>query len=455
MKLNWGSNSKAIFGYSICIFVLIMVCSCTQVFKNNRFDGIKAHMSGEFIGIIAPPQGRSLKNLVVIDSKKRIVVNVPELAQNKIVILSRGDYEFRADGVQSKVFTLQDDCKITSNGKTFTQNSLKAPPAVAFRLGQRWDIQSLVEGSSYYLTILDMDNLNSKIPVSSYSAKISGNGITIDVPLNEIKENSRIISAAPHAYTRGSYTVTVSVNGDTKRIPPMRFDVIPKPPFSLTINNIWEGSPLQFADMQCYRSDDSVKQVMTRSDFELFVYKNEHNLIRINGERIGSTGENGRSILQNVHDNDRIIIMLPGINSGDDVYTRTITADESQKTINLAWTNVPSKGNGFSVQVHVEPYSMDSWSGIDNFSVSMYYRLGKPATIPSQTVLAGNGFSKIDTFYRREDSSIVCFADLSRISKVSHFNYLLRVDDDREGTFMMNNTSDEISTVPEPLRRQD
>jgi hypothetical protein len=437
-------------------FTAFCIFSCGQTDRQDTYNPVQTNVAGEFTGIIVPP-GSGFRNLVIIDKQtKRVVFDMPELTQNRLVMLPKGNYELRADGVKASLFNFQDDCKISSDGKTFRQEALKAPPALAFRSGQRENITGpLVEDFSYYLTILDMANLDEKIPVSVYSAVVTGNGINKDIPLNGIRENGRIISEQPNIFKRGSYQVTVSVNGDTKKIPPLRFNVNPKPPFNLTVTNLWNGEPLQYADVQCYISNAALKPVLSRREFDTFVYANENNLIRINDERIVSTGSDGRLVISSIHDNDRIIFLLRGINADDDVYTQTITASDSRKQIAVSWTNVPSKGVAFLVQAGIEANSLDSWlnTGKD-ISVSMFYRVGRPATIPYRTVLQGNGFKELAAKYRRDsDNTIECFVDLSGISKASHFNYLIRVEAGNEGVFIMDNTADEISKSPQ-LRKE-
>jgi hypothetical protein len=437
------------------ILAVLFMFSSGSDLKQDVYQPAKINASGEFIGIIVPPKSGGLKNLRIIDNKtKRIVLYISELTQNRMCMLSKGDYELQADGVKASIFSFQDDCKISSDGKIFKQEALKAPPAVAFRLGQRENITGpLDERFSYYLTILDMQNLDEIIPVSAYSATITGNGKNMNIVLNKTRENNRIISEQGIRLSMGTYHVNISVNGDTKRIPPLKFNVIPEGPFTLTVNNKWNGMPLEYADVQCYFSGATLRPVLSRNEFDAFVYANENNLIKIGGERIVSTGGDGKLVIPGVHNNDRIIFMLPGINAGDDVYTQTRIASSSSNPVDISWNNVPSKGSAFLIQAGIEPNSLESWLNIDNFSVSMFYKVERPATKPNSDVL-GDGFTEAQAKYKREnDDTIDCFVDLSKISKVSHFNYLIRVKDQVEGVFIMDNTADEINKSPR-LRKE-
>jgi hypothetical protein len=439
----------------ICVIInVLFITACNQIRREQKYIPARVSLSNEFIGIVSPPRNRTLKNFTILtdNTEKRVVLFSSELSQNRIIVLPKGKYEFRADGIQGKAFDLSDDCKIVSNGRTFTQEPLPPPPTISFR-GSRWDMLGpLAEGTSYYLTILDLDNLNE--PAGSYKATISGKG---DIPLSVNKENNRIISESPYSFTRGTYTVNVSLH-NTPLSSPRTFRVDPRPPFTLTINNTWQGRKLKYANIIAYKamaSTVSPGAVISRGDYTAFHYpysnRNNSNVFETN------TGSTGRLTVREVNDGDRIILVAMGVKTGDDdVYTYTIqSADRSRQEMTVSWQSIPSKGRNFVVNVPVHSSAQNSWELIDNFSVSFYYQLGdKP--VPSQIALGGNGFTRINGIHysRETDNSIMGIVDLSSVSMVSHINYLLRVDDEKWGAFYSNNTSSDMDD-PQPLRKQE
>ena len=456
--------------YAIVCALLLTACGREQ--PRKAYVPPRVNLSNEFMGIVSPPNNGSLRNFTITDDAGRSVLDIPELSKNKIIVLPKGKYEFSADNVaESKVFDLTEDCKIVSTARTFTQNPLVKPPAISFR-GSRWDMLGpLTEGASYYLTILDLDNMNE--PADSYTATIRGVG---NIPLNVNKDNNRIVSRNAHSFSRGTYDVTVSVNGDSSRFASFRFEVRPRPPITLTINNTWGGRPLQYANITVYRVPASVvspRAVMPRSDdgsgalsFNSFDYANNRHIIRSGGNDRFNIGSNGTIVLPGIYENDRIILVAMGVRAADNVYTNTFTVNSAmynRRDTTVSWQSIPSKGRNFAVSVPLERRSADALRSANNIDPSFYYRLGNPATIPSQTVLGGNGFNRARVNdFRRETTdrngvleyTILYNVDLSDISIVSHFNYLASLDTD-VGAFVMNNTSDETSVVPSPIRRQD
>jgi hypothetical protein len=442
------------------IFFVSLFSACTKESEDSWMP-VQAKVENEFMGILATfPQG-GYKNLVIRDaSDGRIVLGLPQLNKKRIIMLPKGSYEFSADNAVKAILVLDDDCIINYTSRTFNIKSFDKPPAIAFRSGQQgWDRRSpLTEGNQYYLTILDLDNLDGLS--SAYNAEIIGKG---NVTLSSNKENNRIISDSGMAFTRGTYTVTVS--GGSLGTINYNFKVEPLPPFDLAINNKWNGKNLEYADIVAYKSSDSLPAVIPRNDdgsgkisFTAFDYANTANVIRINEERFLSTGETGKIIFPKVNDDDRIILFVLGVNNNDDVYTYSFTSKRNENPKTISWDKIPTKGKNFYIEIPVDKNSLQDWDGIDNFSVSFFYKLGKPATIPNQMALSGNGgFIEIKNIgYRRQtDDSITCFVDLPNVSKASHFNYLVRVQDAVEGIFIMNNTSDENSQVPQSLHKQD
>ena len=459
-------RNKGITYIIVSILLLLVFVSCDPG-RYNSFKTIQPNLNNECFVIIVPSAGKTLKNFFIYNKEGKIVFNTTELKQNKIILLEGGEYEFNADGgAIKKTFTISSDTKITFDGKVFAEKTFTLPPAISFRIGQRWDITSqLREKTPYYLTILDIDYLDES--VQAYNVKITGGGLDKAIPLNSVKENNRIISATEHSFNEGTYTVTVSVNGNTTRIPSIKFTVIPDPPGPMTIANVWNGMPLRYANVQIFRTKEKVNTELNRFEFDIFLSRNNNsnNLIKVGGKDFTNSGNDGQIALSSVYNNEQIVIVLQGINENDDVYTRTISA-EKNKTVTVNWPKgdgpgqLPSKGDYFRVRATVEDYSLESWSNMRNIKAQLYYRLGAPETKSIDYVLSsGGGFTCIDDIgYRRDSSnSIVCDTDkLSNICKVSQMNYLIKVDDvdDDEVSFVMNNTIDGRSIVSGRLEKR-
>jgi hypothetical protein len=453
-------RTKNMLVVSVVIFTSLF-SACNKI-EEDAWTPIQTKVENKFMGILAAlPQG-GYKNLIVRDvADGRIVLSIPQLNKKRIIMLPKGSYEFSADNAEKATLKLDDDCIINYAGRTFKTEAFDKPPVIAFRSGQQgWDRRSpLTEGIQYYLTIFDIDNL-SGLP-SAYSAAITGKG---NITLSSNKENNRIISGSGISFTQGKYTVTAT--GSSLGTINYNFEVIPQPPFDLEINSKWNGKNLEFADMVAYKSSAFLPDVIPRNDdgsgktsFTSFDYANTANVIRVNGNRFLDTNDRGRIVIPKVYNDDGIILFVLGTDNNDEyVFTYSFTARRSENPKSVSWDKIPAKGKDFSIDVPVDKNSLASWDLINNFSVSFFYKLGKPATIPSQTVLSGNsGFIEIKNIrYRRQtDDTITCFVDLPNISKVSHLNYLIRVEDADQGVFIMNNTSNENSQAPQPLRRQD
>jgi hypothetical protein len=437
----------------VILFTLFIMgnFSCGQE-DSVTYKPARVRVSGECVAVLVPPKA-GIKNLRIKNSATgKIVFNSPELTRNRMIVLPGGDYEFSAAGIKNAAIKLGDDCKITSDGKTFTQSALKAPPAVAFYNGQTWNIGSPIrEDAAYYLTILDLDSLDT--PVPAYTMKVSGKGLNLDIPLAATRKNNRIISETTHAFKQGNYKVTVSVNGNSKQIPEFNFTVAPKPPFTLTVNNQWGGSPLQYATIQVFKTVAPISSSrMSQRDYDNFAYDNT--AIAIGDSLFGNTGDKGQIVLPGIRDGERLVFAILGISGSDEVGLMTRTADERWKTIQLVWpkSTVPGKGEYREFIAEVEPGAIDRWERIrstGNYRVSMYYHPGPPANIARNIVLNSGDFQKISTESSRFDGSrIICFFNLSHLCKATNINYLIRVESDTEGVFMMRNTAAEGAQPP-------
>jgi hypothetical protein len=439
-------NNKTSKVILLTLFIIVYF-SCTQE-NSEAYKPVRMRVNNECVVVIVPPRA-GIKNLTLINTTTgRIVFNLPELIRNRIIMIPKGDYEFSAMGIKKEVFKFGDDCKITSDGKTFTQSALKVPPAIAFYNGQIWNMESPIrEDAAYYLTILDLDNLD--MLVSAYTMKITGNGLNLNIPLDAVRKNNRVISEKTYAFKQGNYKVTVSVNGNSKQIPDFSFTVAPKPATPRTVNNQWGGSPLKYATIQAFKTTAPISSPrMSQMDYSNFAYANEANCILIGGRIRGNTGDDGQFVIPGIRGGDRLVFAILGISTNDEVSLIARTADDSPN-INLVWpkSTLPDKGEYRGFTAEVEPGAIDRWERIEsagNYRVSMYYHLGPPANIARNIVLSGSDFQEISTESAKFDGNrITCFFNLSDLCKATNINYLLKVESDTAGIFMMRNTAAE------------
>jgi hypothetical protein len=401
--------------------------------------------------IIQPPAKGSFEKLQISDNTSgNILFEGQNITTKRIVVIPTGEYTVaRYDGkntIKNKITIKEQPGVLTLSGSNIVFNEIKDPPAIAFMRGDRWDLTTITEGTSYYLTLFDKDNLDT-LPVGAYNnVHISGPGINKDIELAAATQNTRYISADALTFAQGTLTVTANLQGNTKT---QRITVVPKPPFVLTVTNTWNGRPLQYANVQFFRSTAKLAPQITKTEFDTFTYNNRNNTVFINGGEVASSGSEGKITLRELHDKDSLLVFIKGVMPNDPIYVKSIVVDENNPNMRLSWDNIPSKGRNFDFEASIDYSASNSWARIDNFTVSFYYKAGSPATIRKQTVLSDSGWTVINANFRREgDNRITVFADLDRICKVSHFNYLLVVNDEYEGKFSMANTADEISIQP-------
>jgi hypothetical protein len=164
------------------------------------------------------------------------MANIAEVKQKRLVILPPGDYDFSAEGVRTATIPIDDDCSVTIVSSRFMAEPFSQ---ITFYDGSNYYASRVVEGRAYWLTILNIENLQP----SAYTAEISGKG---NIPLASGLSGNRVISAARiPPFTAGKYTVTGAVNGDASKIEPKEFTVV---------DNDTEGPVLDKSGRYYYRS---------------------------------------------------------------------------------------------------------------------------------------------------------------------------------------------------------
>jgi hypothetical protein len=236
----------------------IIWCSCNAEQNNNvEYKPVSADLSGVSLCLLTPPKNGCM-NVVIKDNKtKRIVLNIAELKQNRIALLEFGEYGINADGIAKNIVTITEDCKINFmlTGGGAIEVSTIEPPPIAFRRGNQWNISTLTEGASYFLSIFNSEGKDTK----AFSAGIKGpGGYDRNIPLSTKTENNRILSVNSIALNAGQYTAEASVNGDDS--------IIPTVPFTVKDNDTAGPVLVNKADNFKYRSslrDSSISLLMT------------------------------------------------------------------------------------------------------------------------------------------------------------------------------------------------
>jgi hypothetical protein len=246
----------------ICLLVTgILWCSCNIKQKNNtvEYQPVSADLSGFSLCLLTPPRNGST-NIVIRDNKtQKIVFNLAELKQNRVILLEFGEYGISADGITEETFTIAEDCKINfmlTGGGTIELSTIEPPP-IAFRRGSQWNISTLTEGTSYFLSIFNSEGKDAK----DFSANIKGpGGYDKDIPLSTKTENNRILSANSIVLNAGQYTAAATVNGNTSIIPPVTFTVRDNDtagPILINKDNFKYRSSIRDSSISLLMSDDS------------------------------------------------------------------------------------------------------------------------------------------------------------------------------------------------------
>ncbi|MDR2447083.1 MAG: hypothetical protein LBD58_07330 [Treponema sp.] len=197
---------------TICCFAIVVCAciSCNKAQEANSFTPASVNLKQYALVILVPPK-EGFKNLVVSDSAaKRIFANFAELTMNRIILLPRGDYELKADGLEDAAASFDEDYKVSANRDEFSITPIN-PPDIAFRQGQNLYTKTLVEGNNYYLSILNLDGF----PANAFSAEISGRG---NISLDTKTVNNRISSARALSFLAGNYTAMAAAGGRQKTL---------------------------------------------------------------------------------------------------------------------------------------------------------------------------------------------------------------------------------------------
>jgi hypothetical protein len=202
---------------SVLAFILLFG-ACTEGQKPvHQPVSVDMRKQSELMVLLIPPQN-GLKNFLIQDNaSRRIMASIAEVKQKRLLILPPGDYDLSAEGVRIATLSIDDDCSVTIVSNRFVAESFSQ---IAFYDESNYYASRIVEGRSYWLTILNIEN----VPPSTYTAEIAGKG---NILLASRLSGNRVISAARISpFTAGKYTVTGAVNGDASKIEPKEFTVI-------------------------------------------------------------------------------------------------------------------------------------------------------------------------------------------------------------------------------------
>lgn len=202
---------------SVVLFFILLLGACTQRKPVHQPVSVDMRKQSELMVLLIPPQN-GLKNFLIQDgASRRIMASIAEVKQKRLVILPPGDYDFSSEGVRITTLSIDDDCSVTIVSSRFVAEPFSQ---IAFYDGSNYYASRIVEGRSYWLTILNIENAQP----SAYTAEITGKG---NIALASRLSGSRVISAARiSSFTAGKYTVTGAINGDASKIEPMEFTVV-------------------------------------------------------------------------------------------------------------------------------------------------------------------------------------------------------------------------------------
>jgi hypothetical protein len=226
---------------AVLAFVLLFG-ACTQEQK-PVYQPVSVDMrkQSELMLLLIPPKNGLRNFLIQNNASRRIMANIAEVKQKRLIILPPGDYDFSAEGLRTATIFVDDDCSVTIVSNRFVAEPFSQ---ITFYDGSNYYASRIVEGRAYWLTILNIENLQP----SAYTMEITGKG---NIPLASKLSGNRVISAAKISpFTAGKYTVTGTVNGDTSKIEPKEFTVV---------DNDTEGPVLDKSGRYYYRSSGVTK----------------------------------------------------------------------------------------------------------------------------------------------------------------------------------------------------
>jgi hypothetical protein len=203
---------------SAVLAFILLLGACTQEQK-PVYPPVSVDMQkqSELMILLVPPQNGLINFLIQDNASRRIIANIAEVKQKRLVILPPGDYDFSAEGMSTATIPIDDDCSVTIVSNRFVAESFSQ---ITFYDGSNYYASRIVEGRQYWLTVLNIENLQP----SAYTMEITGKG---NIPLASKLSGNRIISAAKiPSFTAGKYTVTGAVNGDASKIEPKEFTVV-------------------------------------------------------------------------------------------------------------------------------------------------------------------------------------------------------------------------------------
>jgi len=440
-----------------------------SLFAQNNYKPAVVNVDNEVMCIVESSSKKILSNFTVYDiANNRIVTSLPSLDQKRIFVFNKGEYKISADGI-SGTLDLQEDCKIIASGSLFKKEALKQPASILFRRNNNFlTTNEIIERREYYLAIYDLDNLS--LPASAYKAEIDGIG---NIPLNIVKDNNRIISEKPlpaFAVRKDPYVVTVSVSGGTPKklsfyVREYRFDI--------TVKNLWRGKPLQFGEMEYFRSPSNVNITsLLHKEQDGYLYINDNIYMDIsrragveskgpNGETYISTGSSGIIELKDVKQGEQIVLALSGYPYIDPDgknqlhwYIQILNPTENKLNMDVTW-NIPSKGEKRTFQAYANQDSTwddvinDIMDGDKNCEVILYYQAGLRSSKISKRE-AISSFTPVSTFQREinDEKLLISWFNLGNICVATQLNYLIKLDSPH-GTYIMGNVTYESSSRPQ------
>jgi hypothetical protein len=195
---------------------ILIISSCGQG-KETEFQPLSIDIKNENLVLFKVPKN-GVKNLLIQDSaSRRIAASIAELKQNRIFVLPGGDYDFSASGLRIETININSDCSIAVSGNRFVSETFSQ---VAFKRENNYYSGSICEGTEYYLTVLNVENVKP----NDYNIEIdNGKG---NIPVAANLSGNRVISAKTLSFLKGEYTITTSIKGDASKVDPKTFAVL-------------------------------------------------------------------------------------------------------------------------------------------------------------------------------------------------------------------------------------
>jgi len=450
----------------IVLFMLAVVfvfSSCNKISSTNKFEKLRPDIDNEIFVILAQKSG-GYENLVVTDVNKKIIYSNAEIKNSQILVFPAGSYYFEAKGInKSALLEIKKDCKVVYEGKTFKIQNLKEPTPVLFMNSRKEPVNSdnLVHGASYYLSILNMKDLDYASEYTA-TAKLKDNPDKNYTFKANISKN-RLISENANSFNwnteRGTVTIFVDKKSDV--IKPISFRVREPEPFEMTIKNTWKNNnkPIEWAEFYYFRlnnkDEEKIFKVEKMNDME---FKNKKSKYK---DGKGNTNTDGKIVTtKDIRENDIIVIAISvPANSGIDKeftwYIKTIEAREANKDKEELIWEIPAKSEERLFTIPVDTKFTKEWENVDErkLKAKIYYNAGESDNITSKYKVRQNlnDYTIVDSGRSViQGDNILCWFDLSKLCAATRINFLIQVDT-TEGVFIMDHTSYEVNPTHDAL----